>query len=128
LLLPAAPARAAELTQLRLRLAAADVLLHQVDPRRRDVQEHAVAELEDQVLFGRRTRSAELGTINLRFRFFFAPRSELRAPRFFEHPHPAEPGDPVRDVDDVIPLVEVEERVDRPGLDLPRAAEGRAFP
>ena len=57
LLLLATPTRAAELRQLRLRLAPADVLLHQVDPRRRDVQEHAVAELEDQVLFGRRTRS-----------------------------------------------------------------------
>ena len=47
LVLLAAPRQPAELRQLRLRLLPADVLLHQIDPRRRDVEEHLVAELED---------------------------------------------------------------------------------
>ena len=47
----AGPAGAAELRQFRLGLAAADVLLDQVDLRRRHVDPDAVAEFEDQVFF-----------------------------------------------------------------------------
>ena len=50
-ILTATPRHAPELGEFRLRVRPADVALHEVDPRRGNVQEHAVAELEDQVLF-----------------------------------------------------------------------------
>jgi hypothetical protein len=45
------PGDAAELAQLRLGLGAADVLLDEIDAGRRYVQEDAVSEFEDQILF-----------------------------------------------------------------------------
>lgn len=50
-ILAAAPRQAAELGQLRLGVRPSDIPLHEVDPRGRHVQEHTVAELEDQVFF-----------------------------------------------------------------------------
>ena len=78
LLLLALPAGAAELRQLRVGLGAADVFLHQIDLRRRHVDAGAVAELEDEVLFG--------------------------LPVLLEHLHAAIAGDAVADVDDEVAL------------------------
>ena len=50
-LLPPGPAGAAEFRQLRFRLGATDVLLHQVDLRRRHIDVHPAAEFQQQVLF-----------------------------------------------------------------------------
>ena len=72
-------------------LRAADVLLHQVDLRRRHVDARAVAELQDQVLLG-------LAVL-------------------LQHLHAAVAGDAVADVDDQVALVQVEEAVDGPRLE-----------
>ena len=45
------PTRTAELRQLRIALAAADVFLDQVDLRRRNVNADAFTELKDEVFF-----------------------------------------------------------------------------
>ena len=54
LLLFPRPSRPAELRQLRFRLRSADVLLHEIDLRRRDVHHHAAAEFEKEVFLDRR--------------------------------------------------------------------------
>ena len=61
LLLLLLPALAAELRELRLALEAADVLLHQVDLRRRHVELGAVGELERQVLLARPAACRSIG-------------------------------------------------------------------
>ena len=70
LVLLAAPRRAAEFAQFRLAVAPADVLLHEVDARRGDVQQRPAAEFEDEVflvLSGRGTVTfADGGAIDLR--------------------------------------------------------------
>ena len=79
---------------MRLGLAAADVLLHQVDLGDRDVELGPLGELEEQGLLG------VLG-------------------RLVDEVQAAIPGDPVVDVDDQVALVQVEEAVDRPALVAP---------
>ena len=85
-----------------LALAAADVLLHEVDLGDRDVQLRPLGELEEQRLLGVLGRLVD----------------QLQA---------AVAGDPVVDVDDQVALVQVEEAVDRPALVAPagRRAGGR---
>ncbi len=88
------PGRGADLGQGRLRLAAADVLLHQVDLGDRDVELRAFGELEDQRLLV----------------VVFRLGQELQ---------PAVSSNPVVDVDDQVAFVQVEEAVDRAGLVAP---------
>ena len=83
--------------ELRVAVEAADVLLDQVDPRRRHVQRRVLGEAEREVLLA----LAVLG----------------------DRLHPRELGDAVGDVDDVVADLQVEERIDRPrGDDLLHAA------
>ena len=84
---------AAELRQLRIRLGAADVLLHQVDLGRRHVDADALPKFEDQVLFGLTV--------------------------LVEHLHAAVASDAVADVNDKIVLGQVEKAVDGARLDSP---------
>ena len=100
-LLPLLPGRRADLRERRLRLAAADVLLHQVDLGDRHVQLGSLGKLEEQGLLG------VLG-------------------RLVDEVQAAIPGDAVVDVDDQVALVQVEEAVDGPALVPPpgdRAAD-----
>ena len=85
-LLLLAPGRAAELRQFRIALAAADVLLHQVDLRSRHVEEDAVAEFEHQMLFldcGMRHADCGIGRDLTIWRFVFPcrARSSIFMPR-----------------------------------------------
>ena len=97
------PGRRADLRERRLALAAADVLLHQVDLGDRDVELRPLGELEEERL---------LGVVGRRLAI-----DQLQA---------AIAGDPVVDVDDQVALVQVEEAVDRAALVAPagrRAAD-----
>ena len=93
-LLPLLPGRRADLRERRLGLAAADVLLHQVDLGDRDVELGPLGELEEQRLLVVLVRLVD----------------EMQA---------AIPGDPVVDVDDQVAFVQVEEAVDGPALVSP---------
>ena len=102
LLLPP-PRQPAELTQLRLGLLPADVLLHEVDARRGDVEEHAVAELEDEVLFlGRGEGRGARGEIAVFQLDLFTYPLPLAPHPFVQKTHPAEARDAVRDVVDYV--------------------------
>ncbi len=90
-ILPLLPGRGADLGEGRLRLAAADVLLDQVDLGDRDVELGPLGELEEQRLL----------VVLVRLR---------------EEVEPAITGDPVVDVDDQVAFVQVQEAVDRPAL------------
>ena len=90
------PQAAAELGQLGRLLRAADVLLHQVDLRRRHVELGLAVELQVQVLFD--------------------------LPVLLQQLHAAIAGDAVADVDDEIAFAQVEEAVDGPAQPAPAAA------
>ena len=87
------PQRAADLGELGGELPAADVFLHQLDARGGDVDPRIFGELDLQELLG--------------------------AAMLLQEPEAAVAADAVGDVDHVVPLVQVEERVDRPGEPLP---------
>ena len=87
------PQLAPHLGELRRELAAADVLLHQLDGRGGDVDPRRLGELQIQIL--------------------------LRPPFLLEQPQALVTTDAVGDMDDVVAFVEIEERVDRPRESLP---------
>ena len=106
------PRSAAELREFGFSLRPADVALDQVDPRGGDVQQHAIAELEDQKFFEAGAVSRRLGIAEEAAVVVPADRS------LFQRAHAAEAGDSLRHVDDVVAVVEVEEAVDGPRFDL----------
>src|SRR5439155_21667281 len=91
-LLAPLPSGAAQLGELRIRLGAADILLHQLDLRRRHIDARALAEFEDEMLFGLSV--------------------------MIEHLHAAIAGDAMADVHDEIALLQLEETVDGAGFEL----------
>ena len=88
------PQLATDLGELRRELAAADILLHQLDGGGGNVDPRRLGELQIQIL--------------------------LRPPLLLEQPQALVAADAVGEMDDVVPFVEIEERVDRPREALPR--------
>ena len=95
------PQLATHLGELRRELAAADILLHQLDGGGGDVDPRRLGELEVEIF--------------------------LRPPLLLEQPQALVAPDAVSEMDDVVPFVEIEERVDRPREALPRGPRRDVF-
>ena len=91
-LLPLRPRRAADRAQFRRRTLSADVFLHEMNQRHWHIDQHAVRELQREMLLGRVS--------------------------FFHQFHATIPSDSVREMHDEISFTQLDKAINRPRLDF----------